>query len=364
MATGGMHWVGLVAGSLLVLTVLWEAFETIVFPRRVTRRFRFTRAFYRATWLPLRAYARRREPGPRRDGMLSVYGPLSLLLLLILWALILVLGFALLQWGAGTRLQTPEGLHGYVADLYFSGATLFTLSLGDITPVSRFARLLTVVEGGTGLAFFAMVIGYLPVLSQAFSRREVSIALLDARAGSPPSAGELFVRRGDRGNAETLAQLLAEYDRWAADLLETHISFPVLAYWRSQHDNQSWVAGMTMMLDVCALSMAALEHAPQRTARLAFAMARHAAVDLSRVFNLDPLPPAHDRLPPETLARLRDALLAAGVPMRDGPDVEARLVRLRAMYEPYMNALGEFLLMPLPTWLSPKGARDNWLSTQ
>lgn len=148
MATGGMHWVGLAAGALLVLAVLWEAFETIVFPRRVTRRFRFTRAFYRATWLPLRAYARRRKPEPRRDGMLSVYGPLSLLLLLMLWAVLLVLGFALMQWGAGTRLQTPEGLHGYVADLYFSGATLFTLSLGDIMPVSRFARLLTVVEGG------------------------------------------------------------------------------------------------------------------------------------------------------------------------------------------------------------------------
>jgi hypothetical protein len=357
-----VHSSGFVAGAFLLLLVYWEVFETIVFPRRVSRRFRFTRAFYRATWVPWRAIGSRLTSGRPRESFLSVYGPISLLLLLVTWVGLLVLAFALLHWGGGSRLQAPAGLDGFVADLFFSGATLFTLSLGDFTPISGLSRLFTVMEGGTGLAFLAMVIGYLPVLSQAFSRREVNVALLDARAGSPPSAGELLIRHIDDKGEERLGQLLEEWDRWSADLLETHISFPVLAYYRSQHDNQSWVAALTTILDVCALLIAGLERGPVRPARLAFAMARHAAVDLSRIFGLAPRPTEPDRLTSGDLAQLRSALGAAGLSLRQGPDVDARLHQLRRMYEPYMNALGEFLLMRLPTWTGPQGARDNWQS--
>jgi hypothetical protein len=191
------HPSGLVAGSLILLVVYWEAFETIVFPRRVSRRFRFTRLFYQATWLPWRAIGSRLPLGRRRETFLSVYGPISLLLLLGAWVVLLVLGFALLHWGAGSRLQAPQGLPPVEADLLLSGATLFTLSLADVAPVSNLERFFTILEAGTGLAFLAMVIGYLPTLSQAFSRREVNVALLDAPAGSPPSAGELLLRHVD-----------------------------------------------------------------------------------------------------------------------------------------------------------------------
>jgi hypothetical protein len=357
-----MHPSGLVAGVFLVLLVYWEAFETMIFPRRVSRRFRFTRAFYYATWVPWRAIGSQLSPGRSRESFLSIYGPISLLLLLVTWVGALILAFALLHWGGGSRLQAPPGLQGFVADLLLSGATLFTLSMGDVGPVSPLERVFTIVEGGTGLAFLAMVIGYLPVLYQAFSRREVNVSLLDARAGSPPSAGELLIRHLDLHGKEMLAQLLEQWDRWSADLLETHISFPVLAYYRSQHDNQSWVAALTTILDVCALLIAGLEREPAGSARLAFAMARHAAVDLSRAFRLPPRPTKPDRLTPDDLAQLREALSAAGLSLRQGQDVDDRLHRLRLMYEPYMNALGEFLLMRLPTWVSPKGAPDNWQS--
>jgi hypothetical protein len=357
-----MHPLGIVIGACVVIVVLWDAFETMIFPRRVTRRFRLTRAIYRAMWLPLRAIGARRRPGKKRDKFLSFFGPLSLLCLLFAWGCMLVVGYALLFWGAWTELRTPPALVGLSADLYFSGATLCTLSLGDVAPTSQVARALTLAEGATGLGFFAMVIGYLPILSQAFSRREVNISLLDARAGSPPSAGELLVRHVELEGAEPLGHLLEQWDGWAAELLETHISFPVLAYYRSQHDNQSWVAALTTILDACALIVAGLEHAPLQRARLTFAMARHAAVDLSRVFHLPPRPDEADRLPPAELARLRERLAAAGLALREGPAFDEKLRRLRRMYEPYMNALGTFLLMPLPPWVSPEGARDNWQS--
>ena len=192
-----MHLIGFFAGALILLIVGWEAFETIVFPRRVWRRFRFTRVFYRATWIPWRAFGSRLRRERMREAFLSVYGPISLLLLLVTWAAFIVLGFALLHWGAGSRIVAPAGLHGFAADLLLSGATLFTLSLEGITPATSLERAFGAAEAGLGLAFFALVIGYLPAISQAFSRREANVTLLDARAGSPPSAGELLIRHVD-----------------------------------------------------------------------------------------------------------------------------------------------------------------------
>jgi hypothetical protein len=358
-----VHPTGFVVGAFVALLVYWETFETIVFPRRVTRRFRFTRAFYRSTWIPWRALGSFLGHAKRRESFLSIYGPISLLLLLFTWVTLLMFAFALLYWAAGSKVQSPAMLRGFAADLLLSGATLFTLVMGDIGPVSTLGRVLAIVEGGTGLAFLAMVIGYLPVLSQAFSRREVNVALLDARAGSPPSAGELLVRHVDLGSGSALAQLLQSWDRWAADLLETHISYPVLAYYRSQHDNQSWVASLTTVLDVCALVVVVIDGGPVGPARMAFAMARHAAVDLSGTFRLKPRPPEVDRLGPAELLRLRQALRGAGIALRDEQAIEERLCRLRGMYEPYMNALAEFFAMRLPRWVSAEGAQDNWQST-
>lgn len=360
---GCMRPLAIVGGLLLLLIVLWDAFETVVLPRRVSRRFGLTRAFYRLTWAPWRAIARRRKPGNARENFLSVYGPLSLLLLLGLWATGLVFGFAMLQWGLGTRLQTPSGLRGFAADLYYSGTTLFTIGLGDVSPTAGFGRFLTVVEGGTGFAFLALVIGYLPTMYQSFSRREVNISLLDARAGSPPTASELLRRHSGADGDKALEALLMEWEQWSADLLETHLSFPVLAFYRSQHDNQSWVAALTTVLDVCALIIAGLENAPMRTARLTYAMARHAVVDMSRVFRQSPRPVDPDRLPPRELPELRKALASAGHLLPEGQGIDDRLRHLRETYEPYLNALGQLLLMQLPDWLPRASAKDNWERT-
>jgi hypothetical protein len=162
---------------------------------------------------------------------------------------------------------------------------------------------------------------------------------------------------------EALSALLTEWERWCADLLETHVSFPVLVYYRSQHDNQSWVGALTMILDTCLIIIAGLETCSQRSARTTFAMASHAARDLCTVLRLPPRPVDPDRLPPAVLARLRASLLAVGLAFDTGEAVDERLTRMRSSYEPYMNALAHFLLMPLPTFLPAEGARDNWQTT-
>ena len=352
----------LAGGAVLLLGVLWDAFETMILSRRVSRGVRVTTLFYRATWRPWAAAARRMAPGRGRENFLTVYGPLSLVFLIALWAVSLVFAFALLHWGAGDNVAGPGG-QGFWTTVYMSRTTLFTLGLGDVVPMTTFARFLTVAETGTGFAFLALVISYLPVLSQAFSRREVSIALLDARAGSPPTCSELLRRHSLEKAPDAIDALLSEWERWSAEVLESHISFPVLAFYRSQHDNQSWVAALTTILDACALVIAAVPKGPVRGARLTFAMARHAVADMCNVLGQRPRPPQPDRLPHDELNRLRQTLELAGVPWEADERAERQLTELRAMYEGHVNALAEFLVMPLPRWLPPSPARDNWQMT-
>src|SRR4029077_10579685 len=152
----------------------------------------------------------------------------------------LIAGFALLHWSLGTSLSVPNGADNtFGTYLYFSGTTFFTLGYGDAVPTSGWGRALSVSEAGIGFGFLAIVISYLPVLYQAFSRREITISLLDARAGSPPTAGELLRRLAEAHSLARIGPLLAEWERWSAELLESHMSFPVLGYYRSQHENQS-----------------------------------------------------------------------------------------------------------------------------
>jgi len=353
-----MRWLIGVAGALWIAVIVWDAFEAIVLPRRVTRRLRPTRLFYRVTWSAWSALARRLAAGGRRETYLSFYGPMSVLLLLAAWALSLIVAFALVQWGLGTRLTAPDG-GTFFEYLYLSGETFFTLGLGDIAPTSRVGRAVMVAEAGLGFGFLALVIGYVPVLYQAFSRREIEITLLDARAGSPPSA-EALLRSHAGDDLEELAELLDDWERWAAETMESHLSYPVLSYFRSQHDNQSWLAALTTILDTSALVMVGVEGACARQAELTFAMARHAVVDLAQVLRRRPQPAARDRLPRAELRRLRVALAAGAVVLDDSDAAADKLAELRKMYEPYVIALADHLVMPLPAWRAAGHGQHNW----
>lgn len=359
-----MQILAVITGILFVLVVLWETFETIVLPRRVTRQFRLTRLFYRSTWQTWAALAAMRGSSKKRDSMLSYYGPLSLLLLLGLWAVTLVVGFGLLHYGLQDKLAGALFASDFGNALYLSGTTLFTLGLGDIQPASGMGRFITVLEAGIGFGFLALVIGYLPVLYQAFSRREVTISLLDARAGSPPTAYEMLRRQSGVHGMEALTELLQDWELWSADLMESHLSYPALAYFRSQHDNQSWIASLTAILDVCALAMVGLEGMCQYQARMTFAIARHALVDLSQVFKA---PPDRDattnRLPPEDLDEMRKRLHAAGFILADNAAAAEELRRLRALYEPFAFSLARYLRLELPPWIKGGASKDNWQTT-
>jgi len=350
-----------ILGLLLVTMMLWDAFEVIILPQRVTRRLRFARFFYRFTWRLRSSAVPWIRDHNRREAYLGTFGPLSLLLLLAVWAAGLIAGFAMLQWGLRDRLNIGERAASFSTYLYLSGTTFFTLGLGDVLPLGPKGRGLVVVEAGLGFAFLGGVVTYLPTIYQAFSRREVSISLLDARAGSPPTAAELLLRND--GDMSELRQLLGEWERWSAELLESHLSYPVLMYFRSQHANQSWLAALTAILDVSALVIAGIDGGPARQAHLTFAKARHVAAELGQV--LVPSPPAlePDRLPPSSLKALRNALAETGVTIREGSATDQKLSELRQMYEPYVQALSRHLLIPVPPWLRVNVIPDSWQSS-
>lgn len=349
-----------VLGVAIFAIIVWDAFEAIILPRRVTRRFRLTRLFYRTSWQTWKFVVHLAPSKRSREALLGFFGPLSLIALVGLWAVGLVVSFGMMQYGAGSALNVTGMEPGYLTDLYLSGTTFFTLGLGDVVPRSGLARFLVVAEAGFGFGFLAVIIGYLPFIYGSFSKREVDISLLDSRAGTPPTAGELLRRHSYPHGLDALRVLLKEWELWCADLMESHLSYPVLAFFRSQHDNQSWIASLTAILDTCALAMVGVEGACERQAELTFAIARHAVVDLSQVFGTAPAHLPHDRLPAQDLRRIRDTLAEHGMKLRDGEDANRRLLELRRMYEPYIYALGAYLNQALPPWIPEKKGKDNW----
>jgi Ion channel len=357
--------VAAVAGFIIIALVLLDAFETIVLPRRVSRHFRLTAWFYRRTWIPWRAVARRIRTFSRQQNFLGYFGPLSLLMLLGFWASGLILGFALLQYGIGAHEQLGNERLTFGKILYQSGETFFTLGYGDIVPTNAAARALSVLEAGMGFGFLGTVIGYLPVVYSSFSRREIQISMLDARAGSPPSASELLIRlagqtEGPSIDQSVLDRVLRDWESWSAELLESHISYPGLSFFRSQHSNQSWLATLTTILDVTTIIMVGVDGIHPAQAKLTFAMARHAAVDLAQVVNAKYIPNVPDRLPEQELSKLRETLASAGIQMRSDEYARQKTAKLRRMYEAYVYSTAKNLMLTLPSWRHDERVHDNW----
>jgi hypothetical protein len=341
-------------GVLLILVMLQDAFETVVLPRRVQRPVSLGRYFLFLTWLPGKAAAHKFKKPSRREAFLAYFGPLELIGLLIVWVIGCIIGYGLVYRGIAPS-------QGFGDQLFFSGSTFTTVGIATLPASTGLIRAIAVGESGTGLAFVALIVAYLPSLQQSFSRRESQLAMLDEWAGSPPAAGELLRRLG--GSSElTVVSFFEQWERWAAEVLESHLSYSVLAFFRSQHGNQSWVAGLATILDSASVICAA--GAPDVIAWpafRAFAMARHAAVDICQVVGAAPRPPRpghwRDDGMEEALGAAEPWLSASRV------DFVERMRQQRELYEPYLAALSEHLLMALPPFGPPPGAAAAWQLT-
>ena len=199
------------------------------------------------------------------------------------------------------------------------------------------------------------------MLYQLFSRREAHVIQLDARAGSPPTATTMLSRHAESGGLGKLDDLLREWEIWGSELLESHLSYPMLVYYRSQHDNQSWLAALTAVMDTCALILVGVDEMDPLQARMTFAMARQVVVEIARSFGVSPSRyTGGDRLPHDEYRRMAAIFLQTEIKWNDSLNAEETLAALRATYEPLLDGLASALLLPLPTWIAKEDAADHW----
>jgi hypothetical protein len=343
-------------GLLLVAIVLWDAFEVMLLPVPAKRSIRLVMIFLRTLWTMWSTLARMARPGKHRERILGLFGPLSLVLLIMTWLAGLVLGFGLVEYSLlGPRISFWQGL-------YLSGATFFTLGADSGIRASPGMKVLSVGEAGCGLGFLALVIGYLPVLYQLFARRETHVMLLDERAGSPPSAITLLQRHAHGQSIDEVDLLLREWEKWSAELLESHMSYPMLSYYRSQFVNQSWLAATAAVMDTCALIMVGLTGVKTFQARMSFAVTRLALAELTDLLGIKQVALGAVRLPTSEFEQMRTVLDEVGIPLVEA-EAELHLARFRATYEPFLGGLSKHLMLPLAEWI-PKddGKIDNWMN--
>ncbi len=345
-----------IAGVLLVIAMLVEFFVSFMLPVRVKRDPRLARALFTQLWRAWRGVARRLPDGPR-ETLLGLFGPLGLLFNLALWTAGLVLGFALLQYGFGSHV-TGDGGASFGDDLYFSAGGFLSASSG-VEPTSAAAKTLLLAEAAAGFMVLFIAIGYLPALFQAFSRRETAVSQLDPRAGSPPTAGAMLRRAVNREQVPQLLDYLGEWEGWAAELMETHLSYPVIGYYRSQHLGQNWLGALTVVLDTCALIAAATRVSEADSATLTFALGRHAVSDLTYTFGAS-ASGARAPLSDEHFDELYELLERSGLDIEDAETTRAHLDELRKMYEPQVAGLSAVLYLRLPEWMSATKTVANW----
>jgi hypothetical protein len=334
-----------IVGALLIALMLSEFFVAFMLPRRVRRDPRIARGLDRILWRGWRALAGRLEP-TSADTFLGFFGPLALLAQLVVWALGLMIGYGLIEWAVAggsfsARFLTSSGL--------FLSAGASSGSAG--------VHVVELLEAATGLGVLFIVIGYMPSVYSAFSRRETAVSQLATRAGSPPAAADLLHRAAARASWQHLGRDLQVWEEWAAELMETHLAYPLLAFYRSQHENQNWLATLTTIVDVAAFLKATMPDENADAADITFRIGRHALADLALQFRLEPVPV--DRLSDSDFDDLFAIIDRSELANVDREVARCRLHRYRGEYEPNAQALAGSLALTLPPWSRREDSRQQ-----
>ena len=345
-----MGWGALVVGVVILAWTLRDVFRTVVTPRAAHGRFRLSRILFLVLWRPWRWLGLRRHTVEGRERFLAVAAPAIFFLLLLGWASLALIAYGLILWSPMFAHGVPTGDPSFGDALYLAGTSLFTLGFGGGTP-EGWTRAIEVLAAATGLGLLAVVIAYLPVLYQAFNRREVGVILLDARAGSPPSGPELLHRMALAGAAGHLGELFAEWERWVADVLETHMSYPLLALFRSPHDQTSWVTALGAVLDAATLVLTTSEGPPDPRAKLLYGTGVHAVEDLFYYFRLQERQPVIQR---DEFADVIDDLRESGYAVRGVDDAYDRFMERRAAYAGRVDAIAVMLASPPGQWIGDR----------
>ena len=339
-----------VAGVVIVLTTLYDFFEGVVLPRPSVARLSLGVALQRRLWMGWRWVGTRSANVPAREAFLAAFGPLSVLVMLVLRGSLLVLGYALILNAVRDQIHPRPDSFG--TTLYFAATSLTTLGLGDIYPTGGVARAIATLEAATGLGLVATVITLLYSLFQSFQRREVAVVTLDALAGAPPSGVTLLERCKQFEMPQQLERTFEEWRRWSAEVLESHLAYPTLIFLRSSHDNEAWLNSFGAVMDAAALVITCVEGCPKGPAHLMIKVGGHLVEDMAWRGRYDPdgLPWVEREDFDEAVRRLRDA----GYRIPDADRGWTEFTRLRGTYASPLIELARYLAIAPAPWIGDR----------
>lgn len=339
-----------VAGVVVAAYILNDVFQSVVVPRSTPARFRVSRMVVVNGWRACRALGLRTKTAQSRERMLGTFAPLIVILLLVIWVSGLIVGFGLVLFAL--RASTNPPIQHLGTALYFAATSLLTIGFGDIVATSALARLVSVVAGMAGLGTIALAISFLFSLYANFQRREVLVVTLDARAGAPPSGVSLLETTANYGLDDDLPRLFAEWEKWAAEVLDSHLAYPLLAYFRSSHDNESWVSALGAVLDATTLVLTTVVDGPRGPAKMMFAMGTHLVEDLGRFFRMEG---DHEvGVERYEFDEARGRLSAAGWKLLGPEESWVAFSRLRAQYAGPLNNMAKWWAAPPTQWIGDR----------
>jgi hypothetical protein len=339
-----------IVGIAVVFYILNDVFQSVVVPRSTPARYRLTRWVVRPGWRAWRVIGLRTHSSGARERILGVFAPLVVVVLLLLWLSGLAVGYGLIFYGL--RAQLHPAVQDFPTALYFAGTSVLTIGFGDFVATSGVARVLALIAGGTGLGTIALAISFLFSLYGSFQRREILIVTLDARAGAPPSGVNLLETMAKLGMIDDLPSFFGEWEKWAAEVLDSHLAYPVLAYFRSSHDNESWVSALGAVLDATTLVLTTVVDGPRGPAKMMFAMGTHLVEDLARFFRIErDHDPGVERY---EFDQARERLATAGWSLLGPEESWVAFSSLRAQYAVALNNMAKWWTAPPTQWIGDR----------
>lgn len=342
--------VQLAAGAALVLATLYDVFQSVVLPRPSVGRIRVSATLVRYGWRVWRDLAQRPGALRTREAVLAAYGPAMVVALLVLWALALIAGYALMYSGLHAGLRPQPSSFG--ATLYFSAGRMLAFPAGGIEPGSVASQLLTAVEAAGGFGLFALVISLLFSLFSAFQRRETAVVALDALAGAPPSGVQLLESCAKFDMPTQLAATFDTWQGWTADVLESHLSYPLLLFFRSSHDNEAWPNSFGAVMDAATLVLSTVEGGPVGPAHLMFKVGDHFVADMRQYLGYPD--EATSGVERHEFVEAARRLERAGYRLRDLDRAWEEFSGLRGHYGPWLNRLARALAVPPAPWIGDR----------
>lgn len=339
-----------VLGGFLLALTLWDVFQTIVVPRPSPGVLRLARYVIRGSWVAVRTFGRGRSD-KTRDLLFGMYGPAAAVVLLLVWLVGLVLGYGLVLYAIRDELSPVPTTFG--STVYFAASSVLTLGFGDFVAVGTLARALVITSAATGLGVVALVVTFLFSLYGSYQRREIEVVALQATAGAPPSAVALLEAYARLDLVDRLPELFTVWQRWSAEVLDSHVAYPLLGYFRSSHDNLSWLSALGTVLDAASLVLTSIRGIPRGEAELARRVGSHLVEDVSNLgFRAgSPVPLAREDFD-EVCARLA----AVGYALEPGDEAWSHFEAKRAMYAPRLEEMAQYWAMPAASWLGAVGA--------